>query len=218
MTSLLLVATITTVVLLFSTPVLSKHHSPPKTRPQKSVRVELKNFLELVGQDKYVFMYVYSSTCPHCKKLATVFDTLFDFYMDSHAIRDDILIARMDGSANKYLCDQLQVADYPQIFLFRPNDFRYPLEYSFTTDFPTMKAYLQTFPYYKRSAQEERASAMNKIVRANRLHNLRLKVRRQILRRQRQERNSPKVLQKRIAEDITELRHIQASLGTGGHH
>ena len=93
-------------------------------------------------------MEVFGENCAHCMKLMPEINKVYNHYMGIHAPRRDIMVARMNGTKNPYLCDQLEIKEYPSLVLFRPRDYKFPVFFKFKSDYPTIKEFLDTMPLY----------------------------------------------------------------------
>ena len=174
---------------------------------QQAVDVQLKNFLEVVGQEKYVFMMIYSKNCSDCNQLAREFSTLHSFYMDPNSPRSDVVIASMNGDKNSYLCEQLQVKNFPEIFIFRPNDFRYPIDYTFKKDFETMKRYIQTYPVYIMNNEERKIERLR--IEKNSKLKKRKKTKKVKVQKQKAKQYRHSKIKKKMAVSLEQLNNLQ---------
>jgi thiol-disulfide isomerase/thioredoxin len=76
-----------------------------------------KDFFQVVGKDKWVFVKFYTTWCTYCRKMAPEFDKLYSLIEDSKA---DIVIRRLEGDSNEKITDTYGIHSFPKLALFRP--------------------------------------------------------------------------------------------------
>jgi len=97
---------------------------PTKTRGPV-VRVVFKTFTRLVFQDhKNVVLKIYSPTCPHCKAIAPTYE---EFAKKMKKERHNLVVAKIDGTANDIPFDGFECEGYPKLF-FIPAGQKQPLK------------------------------------------------------------------------------------------
>jgi len=85
-----------------------------------------KSFADIVlNNNKDVLVEFYAPWCGHCKKLAPIFDEVGE-RMKSN---ENIVIAKMDSTANEVNVPGLAVKGYPTLFFFKGNDKANPIKY-----------------------------------------------------------------------------------------
>lgn len=72
--------------------------------------------MNIVGQDKYVFVKFYTRWCRYCKEMHHDYEDL----ITKMAKRNDIIIARLDGSESKDISEMYNIHSYPSLYLFKP--------------------------------------------------------------------------------------------------
>jgi len=103
---------------LKSEPVPEKNDGPVKV-------VVGNNFEQMViNPNKDVFLEVYAPWCGHCKKLEPTWNELGEALADS-----DVLVAKMDGTANESPVDGFEWSGFPSLFFVKAGS-KTPLKYN----------------------------------------------------------------------------------------
>ncbi|XP_047431589.1 protein disulfide-isomerase A2 [Mugil cephalus] len=108
-----------------------------------------KNFESVaLDQKKNVFVEFYAPWCGHCKELAPVWDQLGEKYAD----HDDIIIAKMDATANE--AESVEVDGFPTIKYF-PAGGKEPITYTGKRDLETFIKFLDNGGVLPKESEEE---------------------------------------------------------------
>jgi len=108
-----------------------------------------KNFDEVVfDKTKDVLVEFYAPWCGHCKKLVPIYDELAEKF----ASRDDILIAKMDSTANEL--EHTRVESFPTIKLYKKGDNKV-IEYNGERTLEGMTKFLESGGEQGSAAPEE---------------------------------------------------------------
>jgi thiol-disulfide isomerase/thioredoxin len=83
------------------------------------VELNSKNFDQVVAQDKYIVVKFYTRWCGYCRLMAPEYDKLFEHYKDT---RQDLLVARLEGSINEDISYRYRIFSFPMVVLFHPKD------------------------------------------------------------------------------------------------
>ncbi|KAL6110933.1 pdia2 [Pungitius sinensis] len=109
----------------------------PEDWDKEPVKVLVGKNFESVATDptKNVFVEFYAPWCGHCKELTPIWEQLAEKYAD----RDDIIIAKMDATANEV--ESLTISGYPTLKYF-PAEGKELVDYTGKRDLETMSKFL----------------------------------------------------------------------------
>jgi len=108
-----------------------------------------KNFDEVVfDKTKDVLVEFYAPWCGHCKKLTPIYEEL----AESLADRSDILIAKMDATANEL--EHVKIESFPTIKLYKKGD-NTVVEYNGERTLEGMKKFVESGGEIGKAAPEE---------------------------------------------------------------
>lgn len=106
-------------------PTLKSEPLDPSDTTGNVVTLKGDSFNDLViNNNRNVFVEFYAPWCGHCKKLAPVWEELgAEFAAD-----DNIVIAKIDATANDVDAEGLAVKGFPTLYFFKGNDKKAPLK------------------------------------------------------------------------------------------
>lgn len=109
------------------------------------------SFNELVlDNSKDVLVEFYAPWCGHCKNLEPIYDELGAKFKDDA----DVVIAKMDATANEIDVAGVEVAGFPTLYFFPGNDKKSPVKYDGGRDIDGFMSYLKTNAHNKHSHSE----------------------------------------------------------------
>jgi protein disulfide-isomerase A1 len=122
------------------TPTL-KSEEPSEDDDANAVKVLVgKTFNDkVVNNEKDVLVEFYAPWCGHCKNLAPIWDELGESLADE----ENIVIAKMDSTANEIDVDGVTVTGFPTIYFFKGNDKSNPQRYEGGRDYESFVSFLQ---------------------------------------------------------------------------
>jgi len=107
-------------------PTLKSEAVAPEDTAGPVIVLKGESFNDLVlNNDKDVFVEFYAPWCSHCKKLAPIWDELAAKYSKD----DNVVIAKMDATANEIDVEGLSVKGFPTIYFFKGNDKTHPIKF-----------------------------------------------------------------------------------------
>lgn len=132
-------------------PHLKSEAAAPEDTTGPVIILKGETFNELVmNNDKDVLVEFYAPWCGHCKKLAPIWDDLgTEFENDSN-----IVIAKMDSTANEIDVPNVSVKGFPTIIFFPGNDKQNPVKYEEGRELDDLISYLQTHASKKTAVAE----------------------------------------------------------------
>merc|ERR1711912_229538 len=100
-----------------------------------------KNFDELVTKsEKDVLVEFYAPWCGHCKKLTPIYDELGAKFEKN----DNVVIAKMDATANEIDVDGVNVSGFPTLYFFKGSDKTKPMKYEGGRDLESLTNYIES--------------------------------------------------------------------------
>ncbi len=129
-----------------------KSETPDASDTAGNVKVlKGSSFNEIVmDNNKDVMVEFYAPWCGHCKKLAPIWDELGDKFADN----DNVVIAKMDSTANEIDVDGVAVKGFPTLFFFKGDDKAHPVAYSGARELDDLEEYIKTNGHHKASHSE----------------------------------------------------------------
>lgn len=99
-----------------------------------------KNFNDVVlDSSKDVLIELYAPWCGHCKKLEPIYDELAEKLKNV----ENVVIAKMDATANDSPHPKYQASGYPTLFFAPANDKENPVPYQGERDVKSMEAFIK---------------------------------------------------------------------------
>jgi len=121
-------------------PVLKSEEPAPEDTTGPVIVLKGKSFDELVLKNtKDVFVEFYAPWCGHCKKLAPIWDELAEKYKSN----SNLVIAKMDSTANEIDVPGLAVQGFPTLFWFKGSDKTNPVKYGGGRELSDLSAYVE---------------------------------------------------------------------------
>lgn len=79
---------------------------------------ETKAFDEVVGKERGVLVEYFAPWCGHCQRLAPEYEKLADAFA---AKRDKVVVAKVNGDANRDLAQRIQLRGFPTVMWYPPH-------------------------------------------------------------------------------------------------
>lgn len=99
-----------------------------------------KSFMDVViNNSKDVLVEFYAPWCGHCKKLEPIFDELAAKLKGS----ENVVIAKMDSTANEIDYPGVDVKGFPTLYFFKGDDKSNPVKYEGERELPGFLSFLQ---------------------------------------------------------------------------
>ena len=111
------------------------------------VKLTKDNFQQIVDKHEHVLVKFYAPWCGHCKQLAPIWEEL-SANMDNEQSSEGIILAEVDCTKDKDVCQRFHIAVYPTLLYFADRKmFRYSLDRDLPsfTDF-VLKGYREESP------------------------------------------------------------------------
>lgn len=105
----------------------------------------------VINNDKDVLVEFYAPWCGHCKKLSPIYDELGAKY----ASNPNIVIAKMDMTANEIDVAGVDVKGFPTLFFFKGNEKSTPQSYESGRDLDSFVAFLEENAHHASGVGEE---------------------------------------------------------------
>jgi len=133
-------------------PTLKSEEPEPADTKGPVVVVRGKTFADIVlNNDKDVLVEFYAPWCGHCKKLAPVYDEVAERVQSN----SNLVIAKMDATANEVNVKNLSVKGYPTLVFFKGNDKTHPIRYEGGREADDFVAYLKANAHHPVSVEDE---------------------------------------------------------------
>lgn len=133
-------------------PVLKSETQTPEDTAGPVTVLKGESFKELVlDNSKDVLVEFYAPWCGHCKKLSPIYDELGEKYADN----ENIVIAKMDSTANEIDVEGVNVSGFPTLFFFKGDDKTNPIPYKGGRDLESFVSYLEENTHNPVAASDE---------------------------------------------------------------
>lgn len=122
----------------------------PEVQNEEVYKVVGKSFHDIViHTDQHVVIMLYAPWCKHSKAFAPDYNKVSTYYGE----KDDILITKMDASANEI--EGLEVKSYPTILIYLSNDKANPIEFTGQSRFSDLVKFIDLTVYGIKSDEDE---------------------------------------------------------------
>lgn len=132
-------------------PTLKSEEPAPEDTTGDVVVVKGTSFDDIViNNNKDVLVEFYAPWCGHCKKLAPIWDEL-----GSRMSKSNVVIAKMDATANEVDVPGMSVKGFPTIYFFKGDAKDKPVKYDGARELEDFVKYLETNAHNKVAGKEE---------------------------------------------------------------
>merc|ERR1712070_841442 len=122
-------------------PVLKSEEPSDEDTAEPVIVLKGKSFNEHVLENtKDVLVEFYAPWCGHCKKLAPIYDELGAKFEKN----DNVVIAKMDATANEIDVDGVNVSGFPTLYFFKGSDKTKPIKYEGGRDLESLTKYIES--------------------------------------------------------------------------
>jgi len=122
-------------------PTLKSEEPSDEDTAEPVIVLKGKTFKEhVIDNTKDVLVEFYAPWCGHCKKLAPIYDELGAKFENN----DNVVIAKMDATANEIDVDGVNVSGFPTLYFFKGSDKTKPMKYEGGRDLESLTNYIES--------------------------------------------------------------------------
>lgn len=133
-------------------PTLKSEKPEPADTAGDVIVLKGESFKELVlDNDKDVLVEFYAPWCGHCKKLAPIYDELGEKYSKN----DNVVIAKMDATANEIDVEGVNVSGFPTLIFFKGNEKPKATSYRGGRDLESFVSFLEENAHHPAAVSDE---------------------------------------------------------------